>query len=360
MSSAPHTRPSALPSVDWPSAELEAVEACPACGADDRATCHEALPDEAFRVAPGRWTLLRCRACGCTHLAVRPVEAAIHRAYASYYTHRPPEGPATGAQGRRRRRRRLVELRHLADALGYEAPPDAPSSARLDARRRLALEREVRHLRRIEGGSLLDVGCGNGAYLALMRQLGWRVAGVEPDATAAGVARQAGVEVHAGGPAELLARPERYDAVTLNHVLEHMHRPAEQLRECWDLVKPGGVLWVATPNPESSGHARYGPHWFALQPPTHIALYTRQAFAALLRRAGIDAEPEHPAALKARWMYQVSACMRAGVDPLRPSGLGWWPRTVARWHAKRADRLALERPSTGEELVAVLRKPLRG
>lgn len=75
-------------------------------------------------------------------------------------------------------------------------------------------------------GRLLDVGCGSGEFLAQMRELGWDVFGVEPDPQAARVAReQFGLTVWPGALAEASFPDGFFDAVTLNHVIEHVADP---------------------------------------------------------------------------------------------------------------------------------------
>ena len=63
--------------------------------------------------------------------------------------------------------------------------------------------------------------------------------------------------------------------MTLNHVVEHLHDPAGVLRRIAAILRPGGTLWIATPNLHALGHRRYGPDWLALDPPRHLVLFHR-------------------------------------------------------------------------------------
>src|SRR3954464_1135072 len=85
----------------WPAEALETLGRCPLCGAAERVLLFEDLCDTIFFVAPGRWTLWRCRGCGNGYLDPRPDAASIGRAYEDYYTHEAPwvpKPPATRLQ----------------------------------------------------------------------------------------------------------------------------------------------------------------------------------------------------------------------------------------------------------------------
>ena len=137
-------------------------------------------------------------------------------------------------------------------------------------------------------GRLLDVGCGDGRRLALLRTRGWQVEGQEVDPQAAARARASGLTVHVG-PLEALALPgQQFDAVTLNHVVEHLPNPASTLRECCRLVRQGGQLVAITPNARSLGHEVFGGSWRGLEPPRHLHVFTPRALARLARSAGFS------------------------------------------------------------------------
>ncbi|MEO0818076.1 MAG: bifunctional 2-polyprenyl-6-hydroxyphenol methylase/3-demethylubiquinol 3-O-methyltransferase UbiG [Pseudomonadota bacterium] len=109
--------------------------------------------------------------------------------------------------------------------------------------------------RPFEGLSLLDIGCGGGLVSEPMARLGARVTGVDASEanikTAMAHASQTGVEVdyRAGTAEELIAAGEGPFDVVLNlEVVEHVADPAGFLRNTASLVKPGGIMVVATLN----------------------------------------------------------------------------------------------------------------
>lgn len=97
-------------------------------------------------------------------------------------------------------------------------------------------------------GSVLDVGCGTGEFLASL-PAGVARFGVEPSAAAL-AARSRGIEVLAPELASWRGRGQ-FDAVTIIDVIEHIPEPRAFLTEAYLRVAPGGLLIVSTGNPEA-------------------------------------------------------------------------------------------------------------
>lgn len=98
-------------------------------------------------------------------------------------------------------------------------------------------------------GRLLDVGCGDGAFLLAAREAGWRVVGTEVSRWSAERLRsECGLAVHQGDLLHLDGIEPGFDAITLWHVLEHLERPLQTLCRARSLLAPGGTLVVAVPN----------------------------------------------------------------------------------------------------------------
>lgn len=298
---------------EWPEGGLEEVGVCPVCASPRRSLLHEGLTDRAFCVAPGRWSLASCEACGVAYLDPRPTRQTIGRAYSAYYTHSSDDAPVI---------RRLGWLRSvLHDWLnGYVN--GRYGLRRLPARRlgRLAIpllvplrgaaDAECRHLPRppAGGGALLDIGCGNGRFLVLAQQMGWNAEGLDPDAQAVATALQQGLRVRQGGVELLDEERERYDVVTLSHVIEHVHDPVGLLERIHRLLKPGGILWLETPNLASLGHRRFGRDWRGLEPPRHLVLFTPASLRHALRAAGFARISQH---FRGLVLYSIFAASEA-------------------------------------------------
>lgn len=134
-------------------------------------------------------------------------------------------------------------------------------------------------------GDLLDVGCGRGEFLAVAAEAGHRVVGIDHDPE---MLTQAGsLPVHRGDALDFLqSTPDRYDAITAFHVVEHLAiREAEALiRLASDRLRPEGRLIVATPNPGSLPTIAHE-FW---RDPTHVRPYDRELIEFLTIRAGLE------------------------------------------------------------------------
>lgn len=260
--------------------------------------------------------MYRCGSCGCGYLDPCPDKATIGLAYSSYYTH--------GSQQRAAPIRRIGLARtllhdwlngYLNSRYGLSRRP-ANTGGRLLLPLlppiRTAADAYCRHLRRPPpGGFLLDLGCGNGEFLSLAQEMGWRAEGVDFDEQAVRAARDAGFQVHHGGIEVFEGVEERYDVITLNHVIEHVHDPVELLGRVHSLLKPGGVLWIETPNVESLGHRIYGPHWRGLEPPRHLVLFSSASLRSALQRTGFSRVSQKFRGLA---LYSVFAASEAIAD----------------------------------------------
>jgi hypothetical protein len=115
------------------------------------------------------------------------------------------------------------------------------------------------------------------------------------------------------------------------------------LRTCGEILRDDGVLWIATPNLASTGHARYRRDWRGLEPPRHLVLFTPSALVHALERAGFRLVSfQRPAS--ARWVYDAS-----GEDSGHAGRFSRLPAVAV------ADARSAIRHDRGEELVALAR-----
>jgi len=196
---------------------------CPLCGRAGSPRYGEMT--DRIGDAPGRWQLRECRACDLFWLDPQPLPEDLHLLYRDYYTHAEAE-PRRAATFRER-----VRAAILAASFGYE-PAGAVSPGRVAGalatlkRVRESVAIDVLGLAAGERGRLLEIGCGSGAFLERMRQLGWEVAGFEPDPVAAEIARtRRGLDVRAGTLEAAGFAEGTFDAVALHHVIEHLPDP---------------------------------------------------------------------------------------------------------------------------------------
>ena len=305
---------------NWPDERLERVLACPACGSLRRETVYDDLTDTVLRRAAVTWQMHRCEGCGSHFLDPRPDVHSIGSAYAGYFTHDEPivGNPNPAASGLHAVRRALAN--------GYRnwryGTRDRPASmfgpvvAWAVPRLRHAADVGMRFLpRRSTGRRLLDVGAGNGGYLLRARAAGWEGVGVETDPVAVKVARRAGLLVHQGGIECLASAAGNFDVITMNHVIEHVHDPRAVLSVALRLLRPGGQLYLETPNADSALHQRFGRHWRGLEPPRHLVLFTWNSIEALLREVGYRPIKRLPRPGAYATLLIKSRAIQRGADP---------------------------------------------
>lgn len=136
---------------------------------------------------------------------------------------------------------------------------------------------------------VLDIGCGDGAFLEALRNAGWTGEGVEMSPVAAAAAKARGLTVHTG-TLETLSFPDgRFTTIRFWHVLEHLIDPAAALRRIVRWLAPGGELILGVPNAASFSARVFGPRWTAWELPRHLYHFTPATIACLLRAQGFSA-----------------------------------------------------------------------
>lgn len=339
----------------WQEDGLETLGRCPVCRSTTRTLMFEGLTDQCFFVAPGEWTMWRCADCETAYLDPRPDERTIGLAYAEYYTHGDDsEAEAAAPAGRLAKFKQALGNGYRNRRFGTQLAPSSalgPVAAALRPVPRMAIDADFRFLPTPTGRQrrVLDIGCGDGSWLDRARAAGWDAAGVEPDPAARVRAAERGMDVR-----ERLAdwdEAASFDFITLNHVIEHLHAPQEVLRQCFDLLRPGGMLHIETPNAKSFGLQLYGRNWRGLEPPRHLMLFTRSSLRLVVANAGFIRPRFHRRPYILLYLSQASARIAAGLRLDTPEPFTHRKPTIAQ---RARAFLSLEH---GELLVLTCRRP---
>jgi 2-polyprenyl-3-methyl-5-hydroxy-6-metoxy-1,4-benzoquinol methylase len=112
------------------------------------------------------------------------------------------------------------------------------------------------------GKRVLDIGCGQGVFLEMMRDRGFEVCGVELGEESSRIARERGLNVITGDLSSLDAEKESFDAVLMSHLMEHVDDPVALLESVRDLLKPGGVVLISLPNYRCIERRIFGANWY--------------------------------------------------------------------------------------------------
>lgn len=232
-----------------------APERCELCGSQSRRTLfrgHDWLHGQNVEA-----TVVQCRECGLIYLSPRPLQPSDYYPmnYEPHLGQRDPEGIAYagGHQGGLARKARLVS---------QSAP-----------------------------GSLLDVGCGAGEFLATVRELDERSlwgTDISTQAVRRAYGRLGG-HVWVGDVPGLPLAEQVVGAVTLWHVVEHLSHPLEALRDMARVLCDDGTLFVACPMADSWEANLFGRYWAGYDVPRHPFAFSRQTLPRLLRSAGLEA-----------------------------------------------------------------------
>ena len=271
----------AAPQTCWPAGayfplpvSYERIESCPVCGKPE---FKNKLVVEDKTVSHESFAIVQCTACGFQFTNPRPKAAEIGRYYESdaYVSHN------SGAAG-------LINQAYKVARF-------------FTMRRKVSLLNELVPRR----GKLLDYGCGTGHFLAAAQGANWQVAGLEPNARARAEASQRlGQPVGQDGLAAF--EPGSFDAITLWHVLEHVHLLNETLTQLTALLKPDGVLLIAVPNVESLDAQHYRELWAAYDVPRHLYHFAPKPMAQLLKKHKLVLRQTLPMPLDAYYVSMLS------------------------------------------------------
>jgi 2-polyprenyl-3-methyl-5-hydroxy-6-metoxy-1,4-benzoquinol methylase len=151
-----------------------------------------------------------------------------------------------------------------------------------------------RYLDLIEGvlpakGRLLDIGAATGFFMKIARGRGWETTGIELSRWAAAKGQNEGLNIIAGSLEKINFPPNFFDAVCLIDVLEHLPDPDAQLKIVSEILRPGGVVAINTPDASSFVAKLLGKRWHLLVPPEHIVYFNSSAIKILLRKNNLEA-----------------------------------------------------------------------
>jgi SAM-dependent methyltransferase len=231
---------------------------CPLCGPDFLRQALASGKDYEYGTTGAQeFTFVRCSSCGTIVLDPRPSDAEIPALYPpSYGPYRFSELPGIILKARE-----LVQLRKVRALLEW-----APA-----------------------GGTIVDIGCGSGSLLRLIRKfgpsnlrlVGWDFPGPHLDLLA-----QAGIEAVAA-PIAPEHTPTQVDLFVMNQVIEHVAEPDALLGALRAALKPGGTVFIETPDTQGLDAKWFmAGLWGGYHIPRHMVLFDRENLRKLLEKEG--------------------------------------------------------------------------
>lgn len=163
-----------------------------------------------------------------------------------------------------------------------------------------------------QAGKLLDIGAGIGAFAHTMQQNNWQVAGLEPDELARANAK-AKYNIELQLPENLFKLPHQsYNAITLWHVLEHIHTLHEYFAAFRNLLQPNGKLFIAVPNYTSYDAQYYQQFWAGYDVPRHLYHFSPQSMQLLAAQYGFVIEKHLPMWFDSTYVAMLSEQYKTG------------------------------------------------
>lgn len=224
--------------------------------------------DLRYNTSGEKFNLIRCRRCGLTYINPRPTKDEIKKYYPSRYkTRKILKNPVLIEK-------RLKQYRRKRISLFFKNPwyIDLPIET-----------------------TVLDVGCGAGDLLLLLKERGCNAYGIDVDEITCTYLSETmnlnvincdidnGTSFQAGF----------FDLVIMRHSLEHLHNPVNVLHEVRRIMKPGGLLIVGVPNIESYVSKITKEKWRDLDIPRHLFHFNQSTITALLYKSGFSIESIH-------------------------------------------------------------------
>jgi 2-polyprenyl-3-methyl-5-hydroxy-6-metoxy-1,4-benzoquinol methylase len=237
---------------------------CPNCG--DR-NIFKVLSAKDYTVSGEEFEIWECKNCTLRFTQNVPEEQEIGKYYQSenYISHSDISKGLINNLYHKVRRRTLVQKRKLIETITGK-----------------------------RSGNILDVGAGTGAFLDTMKTANWNCTGIEPDKSA----REKALELHGINLLEAekfyLLSPESFDAITLWHVLEHVHALHKYVEQLKNLLSAEGKLFIAVPNYTSGDEKIYNQYWAAYDVPRHLYHFSPKAMEVLLNTHGLKIEKIKP------------------------------------------------------------------
>jgi 2-polyprenyl-3-methyl-5-hydroxy-6-metoxy-1,4-benzoquinol methylase len=238
--------------------ELEEVP-CDFCGS--RGISYEFIRADGMNV-------VECAVCGLAYLNPRPRPELISRFYEKdYFT---GESVDRGEGGLR------LNL-DMSSSESVERSEDIP--------RAIGIINE--QFGGLQDKDVLEIGCATGELLSEMKKAGARTKGLEISDFAADIARKRGLDVTTGTIEDCAADyPNRFDIVMAFEVIEHVLSPTLFLKNCAEIVRPGGLLMLSTPNYACA--KRFGKDWLGFKTSfEHIYFFSLNLLTRMASKAGL-------------------------------------------------------------------------
>lgn len=230
--------------------------------------------DFLYKTNTSTYTIHKCTVCGSQQLCPIPDTKTINTFYpASYYSYHP-----TAKNSRKnlfqKIREKIVDIHH---------------NPRSSKNVYFILAKLLQHfplgipLQHTKNNSFLDIGCGDGSTIRLLRAYGWKCRGYEmgKKSEKEGIFYDANI-------INTQFDIATFDHIRIWHVLEHVPNPHEFIQKVYTLLSPNGTVTIAIPNTASIYASMFGTYWYNRDIPRHIVNYNPKSLRILLESNGLS------------------------------------------------------------------------
>jgi hypothetical protein len=237
--------------------KVEVLEKCPSCGSHQISRFAE-IPDYYF--SKEVFEIFGCGECGLKFTQNRPTESEIGRYYDSsnYASHD-------------------SEKKTNLFSLAYKTARDYMLNQKFQLVRQFKPEWKI----------VLDYGTGEGYFTEFLLKKGKEAEGIEPSSLAReNFKRRTGKTLYS--TLEEIPADKKYDAITLWHVLEHIHLLSETMEKLVSHMQEKGIIVIAVPNQKSKDLADFGNYWAAWDVPRHLYHWDANSLSHFMKRLGLQ------------------------------------------------------------------------
>lgn len=234
---------------------------CDLCGSTESKFLFESQ-DNMFPKIEGTYNIFECEDCGLIFIHPQPSPEDLAKHYPENYS----------VYNKNNEINHLRKIFSLMESLYYYSKYKSNKFNFLKFFRILfyPMNSLFRTTKIVENGNFLDIGCGLGYFLMTMKNLGMNPYGIEPGIVDYELAEKYNLKIFNKNLLDAKFDNDFFDVITLNHVLEHIPKPSETMKELNRILKTDGYLIIRVPISDSFAYRLFGKYWGQLDTPRHL------------------------------------------------------------------------------------------
>ena len=164
----------------------------------------------------------------------------------------------------------------------------------------------IKKYSRTSGKKILDIGCGTGDFLKYMQNKKWEIDGIEKNEGARKIAIKKN-NIRINSDLLSLKEKDKYDVVTMWHVLEHIYYPQSYIKKIYKILKKDGVIIIAVPNCNSYDAKKYKENWVAYDLPIHVSHFRKKDIYNIANKNNLKLKHVEPMFFDAYYISMLSS-----------------------------------------------------